>query len=136
MITTGMSGSQDAQNAEQVGDRASAQGEDRGQGKEDEPTMDRPRERRLEGVEDRPNLLGKLIVNPFKPPPRDTGLACLLTPRGTESSPDLLLGEACGAGRLNYPWESPCVRCGGWSTPTTSPKRLAVKTRKKRQKSS
>ena len=37
--------------------------------------MDRPRERRLEGIKDRTNLPGKLVVNPLKPPPRDSGLA-------------------------------------------------------------
>jgi hypothetical protein len=56
--------------------------------------MDRPRERRREGVEDRTNLLGKLVVNPLKPPPRDSGLARLLTPCGTEPMPELLLGES------------------------------------------
>ena len=94
VITTGVSGSQDAQNAEQVGDRASAQGEDRGQGKENEPTMDRPRERRLEGVEDSTNLLGKLVVIPLKPLPRDSGLARLLTPLSTEPLPEFLPGQA------------------------------------------
>jgi hypothetical protein len=94
VITTGVSGSQDAQNTEQVGDGASAQGEDRRQGKEDEPTMDRPRERRLKGVEDSTNLLGKSVVIPLKPPPRDTGLAGLLTPHGPEPLPELLRGEA------------------------------------------
>jgi len=56
--------------------------------------MDRPRERWLEGVEDSTNLLGKLVVNPLKPPPRDSGLARLFTPRRTEPLPDLLLGQA------------------------------------------
>ena len=127
MITTGVSGSQDAQNAEQVGNRASAQGEDRSQGKEDEPTMDRPRKRRLEGVEDRTNLLGKLVVNLLKPPPRDTGLA---PPVDAARYEDALgvpseTGD-CEVGRLNYPWGPPCVRCGGWSIPTTSPRGLSV----------
>jgi hypothetical protein len=58
-----VSRSQDAQHAVQVGDGASAQGENRRQGKKDEPTMDRPRERRLKGIEDRTNNLGKLVVN-------------------------------------------------------------------------
>ncbi len=87
VITTGVFGSQDAQNAEQVGNCTSAQGEDRRQGKEDETPMHRPRERRLKGIEDRVNLLGKLIVNPLEPPPCDTGFAYLLTPHGTKSLP-------------------------------------------------
>src|SRR5262249_20323856 len=94
VITAGVSGGEEAQDAEQVGDRASAHGEDRGQCQEDEPTMDRPRECRLEWIEDRTNRLGKLVVNPFQPLPRDTGLARLLTPKATEPLPDLFLGEA------------------------------------------
>jgi len=35
-----------------------------------------------------------LVVNPLKPPPPDSGLARLLTPRSTEQFPELLLGQA------------------------------------------
>ena len=63
--------------------------------------MDRPRERRLERIEDRTNPLGKLVVNLFKPPLRNTGLAGLLTPHGTEPLPELLRGEAL-AGLAGY----------------------------------
>ncbi len=113
-----------------------AQGEDRRQGKENEPTMDRPRECRLEGVEDRTNLLGKSVVIPLKPPPRDTRLAGLLTPHVPEPLPELLRGEAASAaGRLKYPWEPPCVRCGGWPTSTSSPRRLTAEQPQKNGKS-
>jgi hypothetical protein len=40
------------------------------------------------------DLTGKLFVNPFEPPPRDTGLASLLTPGGTKPFPKLFLGES------------------------------------------
>jgi hypothetical protein len=57
--------------------------------------MGRLRENRLEGIEDGADLFGKLCVIAFEPPPRDSGLASLLTPRGTESFPELFLGESC-----------------------------------------
>ena len=37
--------------------------------------MDRPRERRLEGIEDGANRLGKLLVNPLETSPCDPGFA-------------------------------------------------------------
>jgi hypothetical protein len=52
--------------------------------------MDRPRECRLEGIEDGANLLGKSLVNPFEPSPCDSGFARLLSSQGTESLSELL----------------------------------------------
>ena len=94
VITAGVPGSQGAQDAEQVGDGAPARGEDRGQGQEDESTMGRPRERRLDRLEDGTDLLGKSLVSALDPPPGGSGLASVLTPGGPESLADLLGGES------------------------------------------
>ena len=94
VIAAGMTGSQGAQDAEQVGDGASAPGEDGGQGQEDEPTMGRPRECRLNRVEAGANLLGKLLVIPFDLPPGGSGLASVFTPGGPKPFADLLGGES------------------------------------------
>jgi hypothetical protein len=91
VIAAGMAGCEASQKAKQVGDGASAQGEDRGQSQEDESTMGRPRERRLEGVEDGADRFGKLLVNVLDPPPGGSGLASVLTLDGPKPFADLLI---------------------------------------------
>jgi hypothetical protein len=95
VITTGMSGSQSAQDAEQVGDRPPAQGEDRGQSQEDESMMGRPRERWLNRIEDGADRFGKLLVKVLDPPPGGSGLASVLTLDGPKPFADLLGRESC-----------------------------------------
>lgn len=96
-----MPGCQGVQDAEQVGDGAPAQGQDGGESKEDEAAMDRPRERRLERIEDGANRLGKSLVNPFESSPCDSGFARLLSSHGTESLAELLLRQS-RAGPIGY----------------------------------
>jgi hypothetical protein len=54
--------------------------------------MGRPRECRLDRVEDGADLFGKSPVTPLDPPPGGSGLAGVLTPRGPEPFADLLGG--------------------------------------------
>ena len=95
VITAGMSGSQGAEDTEQVGDRPPAQSEDGGQGQEDESTMGWPRECRLDGVEDGADRFGKLLVSLLDPPPGGSGLASVLTPGGPKPFADLLVRKSC-----------------------------------------
>ena len=90
VITTGMAGRQGVQDAEQVGDGAPAQSQDCGQGQEDEAAMNRPRERRFQGIEESAHRPGKTVVPPFEASPR---LTRLLPSHGAESFTKLLLRE-------------------------------------------
>src|SRR5262249_47003438 len=115
--------------AKQVGDRAPAQGEDRGQGQEEESAMDRARERRFEGVEDGADLLGQLLVEAFQLPPCGAGLARLMSSQGPEPMAELLGRESRG-GRIGYSRHGrpPWVRSGVLNTHLIAPRRLASRT--------
>ena len=93
VITAGVSRSQRAQTAEQVGDGASPQSQDRGEGKEDESVMGRMRESRFDRVKDSADLFRQLVVNPVDLPPSCTSLLGLLASRSTVQVPELFLGQ-------------------------------------------
>jgi len=101
VITAGVSRSQRAQTAEQVGDGASPQSQDRGEGKEDEPVMGRMRESWFDGVKDSTDLFGQLVVNPIDLPPRRTSFSSLLASRCTALVAELFLGQPL-AGTVGY----------------------------------
>src|SRR5271157_4305605 len=101
VITAGVSRSQRAQTAEQVGDGASPQSQDRGEGKEDESVMGRVRESWFDGVKDSTDLFGQLVVNPIDLPPGRTSFSGLLASRCTALVPELFLGQPL-AGTVGY----------------------------------
>ena len=101
VITAGVSRSQRAQTAEQVGDGVSPQSQDRGEGKEDESVMGRMRESWFDGVKDSTDLFGQLVVNPIDLPPRRTSFSGLLASRCTALVAELFLGLPL-AGTVGY----------------------------------
>ena len=109
----------------------SAQGQDRGDGEEDESTIGRTREGRSEGVEEGPHLLGQLLMVPVDLVSSLRAFwACCRRRNGVAA---LGTGE-CGADRLEWPWQPPCVRCRAYLPSCTKEAHLPKP--RKRQKSS
>ena len=128
---------QTSHDAEQVGDGASAQGEDRGQGQEDESPMGGPREGRLQGVKHRADLLGKLLMNRLESSPCRPRLLRLLTSHGADPLLELDSGESPGTG-IEYTGHGSLRGCekGLVSYPSLHPGGLLLSNRQKRQESS
>lgn len=117
---------QGVQDAEQVGDGAPAQGKDCRQGQKAKTAMDRPRERRLEGIEDGANRLGKSLVNLFEPSSCDPGFAPALVERYGVVRGVAFERVASRTDRLQWTWQPPCVRSRILNTPLIAPGRLAT----------
>src|SRR6185312_5908240 len=101
MVAGGMPGGEASQNTEQVGDRASAEGEDRGEGQQDEATMGRPREGRFEGIKDLADLARKSLMILIESAPGRPRLLGLLASPGVELLADFLL-RGTPLSRLRY----------------------------------
>jgi hypothetical protein len=89
-----MSGSQDAQAAEQIANGTSTESQDGSDGQEDESMMGRLSERRCQGVEEGPRWLGQSLMDAGEVTTALAGFLGLLPSQSSKLFLELFLGQA------------------------------------------